>query len=190
MPDSLVYGLDGGLLDYLERGNRVRVAKKSRVAYCTAIDIIGTNGKPIALCESIGNLTIQRNLKVIRHLNSVDAGSGIEINPGVVTIDFTLNSMVLWPADDGTPNTLSNRLMQEPDIMPGVISDTEYFDVGIVFNHPYAAKASYTLWFLNCMIKSLTVGNMGPFDSQNYMTESASITALRTGYSSAASTHS
>lgn len=182
MPESLVDGLTGGLLDYLDKGNPVRVAEKSRVAYCTAIDVIGSNGNKLAFINQINNVSMQRNLKIIRMLNSIDAGTGIELVPGVVTITFTANSFTLWPADDGTPNTLMNRLMQEGTIFPGMISDTEYFDIGIHYRHPYLDQAAYVLWFLNCMISNYTINDIN-IEGDNVMVETANITALRTGYS-------
>jgi hypothetical protein len=184
MPDDLTQGLEGGLLDYLDRGNRVRVAKGSRVAYVTSMDVIGSNGKGIAMIQSLTGVQMTRQVKYIRMLNSVDAGSGIELLPGVVDIKFTINSLTLWPSDDGVPNTLANRVMQEREIYPGAISDTEYFDIGLVVNHPYTNKASYTLWFLNCMMSDLSYNNID-IAGDNFITETASVTALRTGYTRA-----
>lgn len=182
--EDLTQGLEGGILDYLDRGNRVRVAKNSRVAYVTSMDVIGSNGKAIAMIQSLGNVTMNRGVKYIRMINSVDAGSGIELVPGVVEIKFSINSLTLWPSDTGSPNTLANRLMNENTIYPGAISDTEYFDIGLVVNHPYNPKSSYTLWFLNCMMSDLSYSNI-QVEGDNYITETASVTALRTGYTRA-----
>lgn len=181
---SINQGYDNrGALTYLgHNGNKVRLNDDIHVATVTSIDLIGPNGNIIGFVDKINSMNMNRPVTRIRHLNSFDRGTVIELVPGVSIVDLTVEGFLLFPDEDGVPQDILNRITQEDMDPYGLVDTTRFnFDMALRIRHHNVSNRGGIYWFYRCGIENWSLGNI-TMDGNNIITQTCKIQVSHTGY--------
>jgi hypothetical protein len=176
-------GLSGAVLDYVRKGNRVYIDDDLQTAVVTACHLLGPNDKIIGWVQQISNFSQQRNVYRVRHLNMFDAGTVLELVPGVSTTKISVQGLLLWPRA-GISRDIVNRIGQVDNNPYGILDDSlPNFDIAIKIAHPNHPDEIYVVYRLyKCMMANWSMSGINIDGGNNVIMEQVNIEVARTGF--------
>jgi hypothetical protein len=160
----------------------VRLNDDIHVATVTSIDLLGPSGSIIGFVDKITGLTMKRPVTRIRHLNSYDRGTVIELVPSVSEVSLTCEGFLLFPDEAGISHDIINRITQESQDPYGLLDTSRFnFDMALRIRHHNVSTRGGVYYFYRCGLDNWDMGNIN-LDGNNIITQTVSIQVSYTGY--------